>query len=262
MDVETANEDYSCICQVGIVHVRDGRIEESWETLVKPKGDFRSVNTDIHGIRPIDVKDAPALEEVWQELQSRLNGGVLVHHGHFDRSAFTQAADRHGLEPLQATWLDSAKLVRRALPDKYGRKGYGLPNVASDMGMEYSEHDALEDAATAAKVVLNVCAETCKGIEHWLHKVNGTAKQESQDVLDMGVAAKQPAKRKRAGNVTKGAAMKAVALRKKNATYVAIMEATGLTLLLQLEVVRGSRKRGDCLGSAAGGAVAGQGHWE
>ena len=34
------------------------------------------------------------------------------------------------------------------------------------------------------------------------------------------------------------------------------------TLLLQLEVVRGSRKHGDCLGSVAGGAVAGQGHWK
>ncbi len=34
------------------------------------------------------------------------------------------------------------------------------------------------------------------------------------------------------------------------------------TLLLQLEVVRGSRKRGDCLGSVAGGAVAGQCHWK
>ena len=40
IDVETANADRASICQIGIVHVRDGEIEDQWQTLINPEDWF------------------------------------------------------------------------------------------------------------------------------------------------------------------------------------------------------------------------------
>ena len=40
IDVETANADRSSICQIGIVHVRDGRIQDTWKALINPEDWF------------------------------------------------------------------------------------------------------------------------------------------------------------------------------------------------------------------------------
>ena len=44
IDVETANADRASICQIGIVHVRDGEIEDRWQTLVDPE---RACHEDV-----------------------------------------------------------------------------------------------------------------------------------------------------------------------------------------------------------------------
>ena len=60
-------------------------------------------------------------------------------------------------------WLDSAKIARRAWPERYGRSGYNLANVAADLGISFKHHDALEDARAAAEIVLYACQ--CTGLE-------------------------------------------------------------------------------------------------
>ncbi len=80
--------------------------------------------------------------------------------------------DRYLLERLQVVWLDSAKIVRRAWPERYEQSGYGLKNVARDLGIDFQHHDALEDARAAAEVVLHVCAHTGIDIEGWLERVH------------------------------------------------------------------------------------------
>ena len=37
IDVETANADRASICQIGIVHVRDGEIEDTWQRVTRRK---------------------------------------------------------------------------------------------------------------------------------------------------------------------------------------------------------------------------------
>ena len=171
IDVETANADRASICQIGIAHVRDGEIVDRWQTLVNPEDWFDPWNVGIHGIDEDDVQGSPTLPEVRGELRRRLRGSVLVSHTSFDRVAFERAMDRYDLEQLRVTWLDSAKIVRRAWPEKYGQRGYGLKNVAWDFGISFRHHDALEDARAAAEIVLRACAETGISIEEWLDRV-------------------------------------------------------------------------------------------
>jgi len=171
IDVETANADRASICQIGIVHVRHGEIAGKWQTLVNPEGWFDPWNVSIHGIDETDVVDSPTLPKVRSELRTRLRGSVLVSHTSFDRVAFERAMTRYDLEQLQVTWLDSAKIARRAWPKRYGRNGYSLKNIASDLGIEFRHHDALEDARTAAEIVLGASGTTGMNIEGWLRRV-------------------------------------------------------------------------------------------
>ena len=80
IDVETANADRASICQIGIVHVREGEIADQWQTLVNPEDWFDPWNVSIHGIEETDVGNSPALPEVRAELRARLRGSVLVSH--------------------------------------------------------------------------------------------------------------------------------------------------------------------------------------
>ncbi len=173
IDVETANADRGSICQIGIVHVRDGEIEDQWKTLVKPETWFDPFFvSSIHGINEQDVGNSPTLPELHGELHSRLHGSILVSHTSFDRVALERALKRYSLEQLRVTWLDSTRIVRRAWPDKYARKGYGLKNVAKDFNISLKHHDALEDARVCTEIVLLACADTGTEIEQWLSRVN------------------------------------------------------------------------------------------
>lgn len=167
IDVETANSDRASICQIGIVQVQDGEIVDRWQTLVDPEAWFDPTNVSIHGIEKQSVAGAPTMPAIRAELRQRLRGSILVSHTSFDRVAFERAMDRYGLEQLQVTWLDSAQIVRRTW-ERYYKQGYGLKNVASDFGIKYNHHDALEDAYATAEIVLRACAEKQWGIDEWV----------------------------------------------------------------------------------------------
>ena len=194
IDVETANADRASICQIGIVHIRDGKIEDRWQTLVNPEDWFDPWNVSIHGIDEAAVKHCPTLPEIREELRTRLRGCVLVSHTSFDRVAFERAMSRYDLEQLRVTWLDSAKIVRRAWPEQYGRRGFGIKNVARDLGISFTHHDALEDARAAAEIVLRACDSTKLNIDDWLRQV-------TRPIFPSSSAASSAASVKREGNV-------------------------------------------------------------
>ncbi len=170
IDVETANAAPSSICQIGIVHVRDGKIQDQVSILVNPEERFNSFNIRIHGIDEQAVKDSMTLPQVHGELRERLSGTALVSHTAFDRVALNGAMDKYGIEVIRTTWLDSAMIARRAWPEKYRRRGWNLANVAGDLGIIFRHHDALEDARAAGEIVLRACRHTGLDIDGWLER--------------------------------------------------------------------------------------------
>jgi DNA polymerase-3 subunit epsilon len=167
IDVETANADLSSICQVGIASFRDGGLAETWESLVNPEDYFSPINIAIHGIDENQVKDAPTWIEVLPQIASRMQNRIVVSHTPFDRLALARACDRSNLYPCECTWLDSARVVRRAWPE-FSKAGYGLSNVAAHFGIDYRAHDALEDAQCAGFIFLRAVAETGLSPEQWI----------------------------------------------------------------------------------------------
>lgn len=170
IDVETANSDLSSICQVGIADFCDGMLHSVWESLVNPEDEFDPINVSIHGIDEEVVRLSPNWGAVYSRVSSLLRGKIVVSHTAFDRVALLRACEKSNLANCECQWLDSARVVRRAWP-LFSHSGYGLANVALQFGIQYRQHDALEDARCTGEILLRAIAETGLSVEQWLQRV-------------------------------------------------------------------------------------------
>lgn len=174
VDVETANSDFSSICQIGLAVVRSGKITEVQTQLVDPEDFFDPRNIEVHGIDETAVRGSPRFRDVYEKIAEHFRG-VVVSHTVFDRTAISRACGSCGTRLRYGRWLDSAQVARRAWPEKYAQRGYNLGNVASDLGISFRHHDAGEDARVAAEVVLRACADTGLDIDGLLRRVTRPA---------------------------------------------------------------------------------------
>lgn len=170
VDVETANPNMSSICQIGLVRFEGGRETAYESVLVDPQVYFDPYNVEIHGIDEDAVRGAKTFAELHDWLCGWTAGEVVVCHTHFDRVAFQQACDDCEIAALACTWLDSARVARRAWP-QFAQRGYGLANVAAHCGISFEHHDALEDARAAGLIVLKAIEHTGHDIETWLKQI-------------------------------------------------------------------------------------------
>ncbi|MDE0645112.1 MAG: exonuclease domain-containing protein [Gammaproteobacteria bacterium] len=167
IDVETANNNRASICQIGIVHVENGVIVDTWKSYVNPEDWFDPWIVEIHGISEEMVAASPTIPELHKKLQDRLGEIPLVSHTAFDRVSLERAMQKYELNPLQVQWLDSATVARRTWK-KFSKSGYGLRNLANELGIAFKHHDALEDARAAAQILLKAITESDIGISEWL----------------------------------------------------------------------------------------------
>ena len=152
VDVETANQEPSSICQVALAFFCSSKLVEIWESLINPRSVFLPTNVRIHGIRQKEVCTAPVWPEVRPIVLALLSGKVVASHTYFDRMALTSADLKDGLEPTEGqAWVDTCAIARAASPYLSNHK---LPHVARFLGIRYLPHDAKEDARCAGEVLL------------------------------------------------------------------------------------------------------------
>jgi DNA polymerase III subunit epsilon len=167
IDVETANPDMASICQIGMAKFTDGKLVEEWVSLIDPEVDFFGKHISVHGIEPHMVAGKPTFPEVVAYLRSFLNGSITVSHTAFDRLAINRASEKYSIQPIETSWLDSSRVVRRTWTD-LAQKGYGLSNVCKRIGYEFNNHhDALADAKAAGYVLLAAIQESKHDLTAW-----------------------------------------------------------------------------------------------
>jgi DNA polymerase-3 subunit epsilon len=154
LDVETANNDRSSICQIGVACVRPNNSIETWVTYVDPQVD-RWAFTYLHGISASTVQGAPTFGEVLPILRDALSGATVYQHSGFDRSAVAAGCKKCGLPVPTWDWRDSVHVARTAWPELQRNGGHGLANLKQHLGLLFEHHDAGEDARAAAEVVLH-----------------------------------------------------------------------------------------------------------
>lgn len=171
LDVETANPDCSSICQIGIAAFENGKVTETWRSLINPEDYFDGFNVSVHGITPAMVKESPVFKDVYPTIRKIIGDQVVVHHTFFDRTSVKRACELHSCDLINAQWLDSAKVVRRTWSE-FSKSGYGLSNMAKHLGISFKHHDALEDAIAAGKVFLSALQCSGLSLHEWLVRVN------------------------------------------------------------------------------------------
>ena len=73
IDFETANQQPSSVCSVGVVMVRDGQIVDSFYSLIQPEPNYYNYWCQrVHGILQDDTDEAPVFSKVWQQLEERI----------------------------------------------------------------------------------------------------------------------------------------------------------------------------------------------
>ena len=153
IDFETANERRDSACAVGVVRVRDGRITETYATLLRPRVlrmDWR--NQQVHGISAAELHDAPSLADVWAQLLPYLHQQpVVAHNSSFDVSVLEHSCRDFGLPIPAFHALCSVKLAKACWPHFERHK---LDHVAKQFGIPLSHHDALSDARACAEITV------------------------------------------------------------------------------------------------------------
>ena len=159
IDFETANEKMTSICSVGIVIVRDGKMVDSFYSLVKPYPNYYPwFYTRVHGIRKEDTMDSAEFPEVWAKAQEKVGDLPLVaHNKSFDENVLKAAFKHYKMHypdyPFYCTLIASQKLLKS--PDDI--VNHKLPTVAKYCGYDLANHhNALADAEACAAIAIQL----------------------------------------------------------------------------------------------------------
>lgn len=159
IDVETTGlfpGGHDRVIELAVVHTDEyGNVTDSWETLLNPGRDLGPQR--IHGIRAVDVLDAPTIEQVAADVVHLLDGRVPVaHNASFDSRFMAAELARAGvlLDP-DAEYLCTMQLARQFLPGV----GRSLADCCAALGIvNENAHRALDDALATAAVLKSYIA--------------------------------------------------------------------------------------------------------
>ena len=157
IDFETANEQPSSVCSVGVVIVRNGEIVESFYSLIHPEPEyFQWFCQQVHGLGPEDTEGAQVFPYVWEKIAPKIAGLPLVaHNARFDEGCLKEVFRVYQIDYPDYKFYDTLAASRRHF-------GYRLPNhqlqtVARACGYDLTNHHhALADAEACAYIAMKL----------------------------------------------------------------------------------------------------------
>jgi DNA polymerase-3 subunit epsilon len=173
IDFETANQQPSSVCSVGVVMVRHGQVADRFYSLIQPEPNYYSYFCQrVHGITQDDTDNAPVFSRVWQQLEARIAGvffptgqaaddvryqiaaiPFIAHNARFDEGCLKAVFKVYQMDYPDYRFYDTLAASRRQF-------GHSLPNhqlhtVAAACGYDLRQHHhALADAEACAAIAL------------------------------------------------------------------------------------------------------------
>ena len=155
IDFETANNERSSVCSVGIVIVRDGKIVDKFYSLIKPEPEYYNYwCSQVHGLSLDDTMEAPVFPDVWAQIEPMIEGLPLVAHNKaFDESCLKAVFRAYDIYYPGYEFYCTCIASRRRWP--------GMPNnldVAAARCGYYmnNHHHALADAEACAAIAIEI----------------------------------------------------------------------------------------------------------
>ena len=174
IDFETANQQPSSVCSVGVVMVRDGQMADSFYSLIQPEPNYYNYWCQlVHGISESDTEDALVFPKVWQQLEERIveiffsNQDLddvryqiatipfVAHNARFDESCLKAVFRVYQMDYPDYRFYDTLTASRR----QFGRSlpNHQLQTVAAACGYNLeNHHHALADAEACAAIALYI----------------------------------------------------------------------------------------------------------
>ncbi len=156
IDFETANNQRTSVCSVGVVVVRNGIITDSFYSLIKPEPNFYIYwNTQVHGLTQADTDDAPIFPIVWQRIAPLISGLPLVaHNKSFDESCLKAVFRCYQMDYPDYEFHCTCIAARRAFPNA---PNHQLHTISALCGYQLNNHHhALADAEACAWIAREI----------------------------------------------------------------------------------------------------------
>ena len=138
------------VCEVAIVRGRNGRVESTYQTLVRPNRVMSHSALSVHGITSAMLEDAPEFHEIAEEIQGYLKDAILVcHNVPFDIGFLHREMDLANVPLDPPLTVDTLMIARRlfAFPRN------NLATVCESLGVSLNNaHRAMGDAQATFSV--------------------------------------------------------------------------------------------------------------
>lgn len=156
IDFETANEELSSVCSVGIVIVRNGIINDRFYSLIQPEPNYYNYwNSTIHGLTDEDTTNEAVFSKVWKKIAPLIEGLPLVAHNKgFDEACLKAVFRTYRMDYPDYQFYCTLQESRRQLKHL---PNHQLHTVAENCGYVLTNHhNALADAEACAEIALQL----------------------------------------------------------------------------------------------------------
>ncbi|MBQ7352058.1 MAG: 3'-5' exoribonuclease [Clostridia bacterium] len=155
-DIETTGlEATRCeILEIGAVKIHQGKITETFETLIKPDSEIPQEITDLTGITEEMVVDAPNIKQVMPDFYKFCYGAtIMAYNIDFDYKFINIWGKKQGYI-FDNKQIDVLYMARAFVP---GLKNFKLSTVCKKLGVSLENaHRAVHDAMATAEVVIKL----------------------------------------------------------------------------------------------------------
>ena len=155
IDFETANNERSSVCSVGIAIVRDGKIVDKFYSLIKPEPEYYNYwCSQVHGLSLDDTMEAPVFPDVWAQIEPMIEGLPLVAHNKaFDESCLKAVFRVYQMDYPDYDFHCTCIASRKVWPEG----PHNLDIIAARCGYDLeNHHHALADAEACAAIALQI----------------------------------------------------------------------------------------------------------
>lgn len=158
LDIETTGLDPKTekIIEIGAARVRDGQVEDTYQTLVNPARSLTERIVELTGITDEMLSGAPYIEEVLTAFLDFAGEDILLGHSvRFDYSFLKRAAVNQN-DTFEKKAVDTLKLARLCLPELPSRS---LGALCEHYGIAHTAHRALGDALATHALYQALCGQ-------------------------------------------------------------------------------------------------------
>ena len=155
IDFETANNQRTSVCSVGVVIYRNGIQVDQFYSLIKPEPEvYNYFCTQVHGLTEVDTQNAPLFPEVWAEIAPRIEGLPLVAHNKaFDESCLKAVFRCYQMDYPDYPFYCTLARSRQVWPEG----SHTLDLIAARCGYDLkNHHHALADAEACAAIAREI----------------------------------------------------------------------------------------------------------